>query len=1450
MNQIIKLWIYNKHVSLETNVTESIKKIANIQNRLFVLSQNGNLYKGTVDISQENQNYIELTQVFDFKLLDLDASKESLFVVTTEGEVFICDEQLKIVAEINLIEDFKCLQGHTEFKHQVRVKSLSVSEYGRLYISENNQLWGSGLMPQVQINSDIPKKILFFSGRTIHNISIGSDFAVVVVGKNTKFDETENIEDLFMPHCPVCLCSSKLTSPELNPSNPDICPLGVKVRNNSYLESMQSSKEDTLLNNIDNKQECPDKEDKSKLEKNIIFRNTEAAKEFLTRQISRMSSVGEEYLIECTEKPTRIIKENMSNVATLVYEGVKTVSDKVATLSRHVSSSSECNSLLESNNGHTHRKNFKEDILLLGSQSTSERDLSDVEMQGHFESIINTGLDAINKEVWTWGNIFHGVAGIGEIRKELPVIISALSNTGVCKISLQNHHACALTLDGRAYIWGQNNYHQVTLANNFDQMSPKLFTCDMNERVRDAVCGAHFTVILTDKKLTYFGRGSESYQILCDSTTSQSEYSESHSVNLFANVISSNEFSLFNLTCNLDADITDFVRKEQVMLEQMLCVHQYVIKSFVKKTSDMDNSQLYESLCKCYADILYFLSVSIKTLLEHVNGLISLDQTSVLRYFQEHISVYKNYCDVIYNIASINGFEYMSKLITIHPNLYKVKSGILKDQNNDTNVSLILLSPLNRIDIYTDFFRKYAITDVQLKWKDFTDYLNTKIKEAEKTRSFWLNSGKNVNYLIKPDRRLICDSQSDPISLQNSSRFSSHRFILFSDSFTHLNGSYAHIHLLTMIWSELQHHETLHLISLKMPEEALTLVAPDGVSKNKWYHALQHAINVALNKTEIFQPPLARNGTYTFTKNGFFKDATYTGRWLNAKMHGTGKVKWPDGRMYFGQFLNNSLSGYGTLEVPNVGTYEGQWKDNKQDSYGTFTYSNNDIYRGYFKNGVFYGHGLLRKGNFMVNSASLYIGEWVDGQKSGYGVMDEIATGEKYIGAWEDGKKEGTGLIVTSDGLYFEGNFHHDVLSGSGIMIMEDGSHYEGEFKGTGVLNGKGIITLPSGHVVEGNLVGSMQEGIKINSGLLQKRNDVQKLLPESFGKLCTPPSQKWKALFRHCYSILGLPENPNDSSHSLETPKIWQNVAVYLSNASTLKRGKGEEHVFQNSLSNLDLIPPFGKDRITMESYLEIKAYLHRAFESSFHPLGSLLNHLSEAYIASYSGKIHPILVTHAILEIIDLTQRIHEIIRYLFPALPTSDTGSIIHDNEKHEIINYQSLLYPIILPRIYNCLFTLLTLKNEHQEREYKKTLMELNKLSDHSLMSSLSVDRKFFHLDQHNHSSEMTYSFVEAIETLQQIKSMFLPIEKLTVIRNTVEKMTPVAQNLLGNNYIWNMDDLFPLFLYVVVRARIPDLGAELEFMENFMDPSLENGELGIMFTTLKACYQQILQDKSY
>ena len=60
----------------------------------------------------------------------------------------------------------------------------------------------------------------------------------------------------------------------------------------------------------------------------------------------------------------------------------------------------------------------------------------------------------------------------------------------------------------------------------------------------------------------------------------------------------------------------------------------------------------------------------------------------------------------------------------------------------------------------------------------------------------------------------------------------------------------------------------------------------------------------------------------------------------------------------------------------------------------------------------------------------------------------------------------------------------------------------------------------------------------------------------------------------------------------------------------------------------------------------------------------------------------------------------------------------------------------------------------------------------------------------------------------------------------------------VQSLLGEGHVWCMDDLFPIFQFVVVRAKIRHLGAEISMIDDLMERHMEHGELGIMFTTLK------------
>lgn len=500
--------------------------------------------------------------------------------------------------------------------------------------------------------------------------------------------------------------------------------------------------------------------------------------------------------------------------------------------------------------------------------------------------------------------------------------------------------------------------------------------------------------------------------------------------------------------------------------------------------------------------------------------------------------------------------------------------------------------------------------------------------------------------------------------------------------------------------------------------------------------------------------------------------------------------------------------------------------------------------------------------------------------------MDDIGKGEKYLGNWSDNKKHGCGLIVTLDGIYYEGLFMQDVLTGHGVMVFEDGTHYEGEFRSAGVFSGKGILTFSSGDKIEGCLSGAWTEGVKISNATMQLNVSNPVLptnsKPNSFGKLSVAPNQKWNALFRQCFQCLGVSESiltptgnhfaNGPSGPTIDNVKIWQNVAVAIScshkerNKMSMKKKSND---LEKSVDCLEVIPQFGQKTLNLESYAELQQYLYNACESTHHPLGQLVLGLTNAFNTTYGGvRVHPLLLSHAVKELKSITARLYQVVRLLFPALPPEGTDAVLpykkreDGQEEHiesnpidgEVVSAASLLQAALLPRVHPALFVLYALHNKREDDLYWRRLLKWNRQPDLTLMAFLGIDQKFWvgYTCPNNQMSPTSplkeQLFQEAVETLQQLKTTFSPIEKLLVIRSTFQKMTIAVQQELGSNYLWSMDELFPVFHFVVVRARILQLGSEIHFIEDFLEPAMQHGELGLMFTTLKACYFQILQEK--
>lgn len=172
--------------------------------------------------------------------------------------------------------------------------------------------------------------------------------------------------------------------------------------------------------------------------------------------------------------------------------------------------------------------------------------------------------------------------------------------------------------------------------------------------------------------------------------------------------------------------------------------------------------------------------------------------------------------------------------------------------------------------------------------------------------------------------------------------------------------------------------------------------------------------------------------------------------------------------------------------------------------------------------------------------------------------------------------------------------------------------------------------------------------------------------------------------------------------------------------------------------------------------------------------------------------------------------------------------------HPQELQAVVSANTLLLPVLLPRLYPPLYTLYVLHNQKLDDLYWERLQKWNRQSDSALMNFLGVDPKFFIEEVAPEGSH----FPTAVDCLQQLSTTFSPGKKLQVIHQTFQEVSRSVQAHLGADYVMNMDDLFPVFLFVVVRSRIRHLGTEIHLIEDFIDKNVQNGELDVMFTTLE------------
>lgn len=263
----------------------------------------------------------------------------------------------------------------------------------------------------------------------------------------------------------------------------------------------------------------------------------------------------------------------------------------------------------------------------------------------------------------------------------------------------------------------------------------------------------------------------------------------------------------------------------------------------------------------------------------------------------------------------------------------------------------------------------------------------------------------------------------------------------------------------------------------------------------------------------------------------------------------------------------------------------------------------------------------------------------------------------------------------------------------------------------------------------------------------------------------------------------------------------------------------------------------------------------LRKALSNSLHPLGKLLRTLMLTFQATYSGiGANKHLQGLAQEEVKQHAQELWAAYRGLLQValqckgqVPEEDQDAETRDLQVHR------LMLPLVLPSFYSELFTLYLLLHEREDSLYSQGIANLSLFPDTKLLEFLDVQKHLWPLKDLTLTTNQRYSlvrdkcFLSATECLQKMITTVDPREKLEVLERTYGEIEATVSRMLGQEHKLPMDDLLPLLIYVVSRAQIQHLGAEIHLIRDMMAPIHTGGLYDFLLTALESCYEHIQKE---
>lgn len=652
-----------------------------------------------------------------------------------------------------------------------------------------------------------------------------------------------------------------------------------------------------------------------------------------------------------------------------------------------------------------------------------------------------------NTRVYTFGSINNSIINGKKLH-----LINKISNKGIKNISTNNTSTLALTLNGYLYNWDVNDLYdikKVQKAGIYDAVN-----CDAKLNGNNNNNGATMNMeILYNNGLLV---NSNNQKLLFNTMLLKND----ECATILPAILNHHDYKiyLFNTIKN-KTEISELYDQAQIHLEDNLILLNKL----------QTNTTAVRSLTVCVEYLINIDFLMLKSLHDIIYFDHNVFQLAIYQFNKELLHLYKLFIKLLgqYNIYDIN-FESIGKTFQ---NYMKILKTFYVNFDIDNTKLLDLVMDCNRF---------------------YYERLRLAIVYSKETLNFWKNNkdlklklGESENITL--ERYYIADNSKRPISMNNNLNiFTKSNIILFNDILCYITKNTQYVYPINLIWLH-KYERKDNEFQIITPDDVFDVTTKNSYDKEMWLMDLRKFIYLALNGDDNnntkFKLNHNRYGKYKFNRNNpRFAECEYEGEWYFGKMHGKGVLNYANlnsisttasssatvasPKSYSGQFHNNYIQGYGLMKFKSSSAlddeyYQGNFVADKYHGHGSLMLKSLN-YEGYFKNGIYQGYGSLTIQT--QTEQSTYHGEFLNNQKSGYGVLDDHITGIKYIGMFSNNKKNGSGILITSDGNYYEGLFTNDILMGHGLAIFQNGTYYIGELTVAGP-NGKGNFYFPDNKI-------------------------------------------------------------------------------------------------------------------------------------------------------------------------------------------------------------------------------------------------------------------------------------------------------------------------------------------------------------------------------------------------